>query len=56
MVYNNTAGGLNLFQGAGLTLRWAGSASTGGRIIAQRGLAFVHFISASEAVCSGDLS
>jgi len=56
MIYNNTAGGLVITQGAGLTLRWSGTASTGNRSIAQRGVATVLFISATEAVIFGDLS
>lgn len=52
-VYNNTAGNLTITQGASLTLRLVGSATTGNRILAQRGLATIVFISAIEAVISG---
>lgn len=52
-LYNNTAGNLTITQGASLTLRLVGSATTGNRTLAQRGLATVVFISATEAVISG---
>ncbi|MFN7013960.1 MAG: hypothetical protein ACK4ON_06800, partial [Bacteroidia bacterium] len=51
--YNNTAGNLTLTQGSGLTLRLAGTATTGNRTLAQRGLATAWFVSATEAVISG---
>ena len=38
---------------AGLTLRLAGTATTGNRTLAARGLATIWFNSASEAVASG---
>lgn len=52
-VYNNGATTLTLTQGASLTLRLAGSATTGNRSLAQRGMATVMFISATEAVITG---
>ena len=52
-IYNNSAANITLTQGAGLTLRQVGTASTGNRTLAQRGLATVLFISATEAVISG---
>lgn len=55
-IYNNTGSGLTITQGVGLTLRLAGSASTGDRTLAQRGLATVLFISATEAVISGSVT
>ena len=53
VLYNNTAGDLTITEGASLTLRFAGSAATGNRTLAQRGLATVVFISPTEAVISG---
>ena len=52
-VYNNSAGSLSLTQGTGLTLRLVGTATTGSRTLAQRGLATLVFISATECVVSG---
>jgi hypothetical protein len=56
VVYNDSAAGIALTQGAGLTLRWSGTATTGSRTILQRGFATIVFVGASEAVVSGDLS
>lgn len=56
MIYNNSAGALVITQGAGLTLRWSGTASTGNRNILQRGMATVWFLSATEAIIFGDLT
>lgn len=53
-VYNDTAGALTITQGASLTLRLAGTASTGNRTLAQRGFARVWFRSATEAIISGN--
>lgn len=52
-IYNNSASGITITQGASLTLRQVGTANTGNRTLAQRGLATVVFISATEAVISG---
>lgn len=52
-IYNNSAANITITQGAGLTLRQVGTANTGNRTLAQRGLATVVFISATEAVISG---
>lgn len=52
-IYNGTAGNLTLTQGDGLTLRLAGTATTGSRTLAQRGLATIWFESATEAVVIG---
>jgi hypothetical protein len=52
-IYNNSASSLTITQGSGLTLRQAGTSSTGNRTLLQRGLATIVFISASEAVISG---
>lgn len=55
-VYNNTAGNITLTQQAGLTQRLAGSATTGNLTLAQRGVAKIRFIGASEAVVEGNVS
>lgn len=52
-VYNNSSAPITITQGAGLTLRQAGTANTGNRTLVQRGLVSVVFISATEAVISG---
>lgn len=52
-LYNNTAGNLTVTQGSGLTLRQVGTANTGNRTLAQRGMATIWFLSASEAIISG---
>lgn len=52
-IYNNSAGVLTITQGASLTLRLAGSATTGNRTIAARGWATIWFNTASEGICSG---
>lgn len=52
-IYNNSASSITITQGASLTLRQVGTSNTGSRTLAQRGLATVVFISATEAVISG---
>lgn len=52
-LYNNTSGNLTILQGSGLTLRLAGTATTGNRTIAQRGMATIWFNGATEAIISG---
>ena len=52
-VYNDSASSITLTQGGGLTMRLGGSASTGNRTLAARGLAWIWFRSASEAICGG---
>lgn len=49
-IYNNSAASITLTQGASLTLRLGGSATVGNRTLAQRGIATVVFLSATEAV------
>ena len=53
-VYNDTAAGIILAQGAGLTLRLAGTAQVGSLTVLQRGIAYVWFTNAAEAVVSGN--
>ena len=52
-IYNNSSANITITQGSGLTLYLVGTATTGNRTLAQRGLATVLFISATEAVISG---
>jgi hypothetical protein len=52
-VYNNSAANITLTSGAGLTLWLVGTATTGNRTLAQRGIATVYYISATEAVITG---
>lgn len=52
-VYNDSAGALTITQGASLTLRLAGTTTSGNRTLAARGLATIWFNTASEAVISG---
>lgn len=52
-VFNNGAATISLVQGAGLTLRIAGTTSTGSRNLASRGICTIVFASATEAVVTG---
>jgi hypothetical protein len=52
-VYNNSASNITITQGGSLTLRQVGTANTGNRTLAQRGLVTIVFISTTEAVISG---
>jgi len=51
-IYNTTAGNITITASI-TTLRLAGTASTGARTLAQKGIATVFFISGTEAVISG---
>ena len=52
-LYNDSAAAITLTQGGGLTLRQAGTANTGNRTLAARGMVTVWFNSATEAIISG---
>jgi hypothetical protein len=52
-IYNDSASSITITQGSGLTLRLAGTANTGNRTLAQRGMATIWFNSANEAIISG---
>lgn len=52
-IYNNSASAVTITQGTSLTLRQAGTANTGNRTLAARGLATVWFNSTTEAIISG---
>lgn len=51
--YNDSASSITITEGAGLTLRLAGTATTGNRTLAARGMATLWFNSGTEAVISG---
>jgi hypothetical protein len=52
-VYNNSAVAITLTQAAGLTLHLVGTSTTGNRTLAQRGIATIYYITATEAVITG---
>jgi hypothetical protein len=52
-IFNNSGSSISITQGSGVTIYWAGPASTGTRTLAGRGLCTVIFISASVCVISG---
>ncbi len=52
-VYNNSAAAIAITQGAGVTLRWAGTTLTGSRTLGARGMVTIFMVSASEAVVTG---
>jgi len=52
-IYNNTAGNITITQGSGLTMYQVGTATTGNRTLAQRGLSTITFISGTVAVITG---
>jgi len=50
---NATGGAVTVTQGAGFTLRFAGTGTTGNRSLSQRAEATVHFVSTSEGYIFG---
>lgn len=52
-IFNNSSGNITLTQDTGLTMYWAGPATTGNRTLAGRGLCTVVFISGTVCVISG---
>lgn len=52
-IYNDSGAPITLAQGSGLTLRLAGTGSTGDRTLAARGMCTIWFNSTSEAIASG---
>jgi hypothetical protein len=52
-IYNDSAASVTITQGASLTLRLAGTTTTGNRTLAARGMATIWFNSSSEAIISG---
>jgi hypothetical protein len=52
-IYNNSTASVTITQGTGFTLYLAGTATTGNRTLAQRGIATIWCNSASDGVISG---
>jgi hypothetical protein len=52
-IANDSASSISIAQGSGLTMYLVGTATTGNRTLAQRGVATVVFISATVAIISG---
>ena len=52
-IYNNSSSSQTITQGAGVTLRLAGTATTGNRTLAQRGIATVLCVASNDFVISG---
>lgn len=52
-IVNNSASSQTITQGTSLTMYLAGSATTGNRTLAQRGICTVYFVSSSVAIISG---
>ena len=52
-IYNDSAGALTITQGASLTLRLNGTATTGNRSLPGRGLCTIWFNSSSEGIIGG---
>lgn len=52
-IYNNSSSPVTITQGSGLTMYLAGTATTGNRTLAQRGIATLWFNSATECAISG---
>jgi hypothetical protein len=55
-IYNNSGSSITVTQGAGVTLRLGGTATTGNRTVAQRGLATLVKVATDEWVISGHVS
>lgn len=55
-VYNDSASAITLVQGGGVTLRLSGTASTGNRVIAARGMATFWCNSTTEYIVTGDVT
>ena len=53
IVHNTTAGNISIADGTITTMRLAGTATTGTRTLAQRGVAFLFFATATEVVVGG---
>lgn len=52
-IYNNSGSSVTITQASGLTMYLAGTATTGNRTLAQRGIATIWFNSATDCVISG---
>jgi len=52
-VYNNSSASITITQGSGMTLRLAGTATTGNRTLAQRGFIEIYFNATNDSVVWG---
>lgn len=52
-IYNNSASGITIAQGTGVTLRLAGTSTTGNRTVAARGIATIVCVVNNEFVAIG---
>jgi hypothetical protein len=52
-IYNNSASSQTITQGTSVTLRYGGTATTGNRTLAQRGLATILCVASNEFVVTG---
>ena len=52
-IYNNSSSSITITQGTSVTLRLAGTATTGNRTLAQRGLVTLLCVAAGEFIASG---
>lgn len=52
-IYNNSASGQTITQGAGVTMRWVGTTGTGNRTLASYGLCTVVCVASNTFVISG---
>lgn len=52
-IYNNSSSNQTITQGASTTLRWAGTANTGNRTLAQYGVATILCVASNTFVISG---
>lgn len=55
-IYNDSGAAITLTQGAGVTLRLAGTATTGNRTIAARGICSLWCNSGTEVIASGNVT
>lgn len=56
VIYNDSASGITITQDTGMTLRFAGSTSTGNRTLAARGVCTIYNLSSTEAIISGNIT
>jgi hypothetical protein len=55
-LYNDSAAAITITQGAGVTLRLAGTTTTGNRTLSARGFATIWCNSGTEAICMGNVA
>jgi hypothetical protein len=53
VIYNNSASSQTITQGTSVTLRWAGTATTGNRTLAQYGIATAICVGSNTYVIAG---